>query len=265
MIDAGASVNFQTRDGCCPLNLVAGNTNVSKQVAIALCEAGADPNINHPNAFPPLVNAIYVNNCKIAEVLIQYGADVNGGKVTPPLFLAIQYGLEEMIKLLLKNHADINIENYDGTSMLHSAVCASAVCANRPNLNITKLLLRQNCRMENKSLSLNQDVPNSLHPLIIALKMRNNEMVKLLCEVGYPLPEFSTLKEMVHYVQQFDNDLAQWLYDFSHNPQTLLHICRVYIRKRYGNKLFRMLKILSYEKMLPPKLSDLILMKDLLT
>ena len=91
LIDAGASVNFQTRDGCCPLNLVAGNTNVSKQVAIALCRAGVDPKIIHPNAFPPLVNAIYPNNCEIAEVLIQYGADVNSEKMTPPFFFLVNY------------------------------------------------------------------------------------------------------------------------------------------------------------------------------
>ena len=253
LIDAGASVNFQTSSGHCPVHFVAGNTNISKECATALLKAGADPNITHENVFPPLVIAVYADNYKIADVLLQHGADVNGGKMsfTPPLILAVQYGFEEIIKLLLRNHANVNDENCTGESALQSAVVAN-------NLAVTKLLRKQNCNMENKSLSMIREVPESQHPLVIALTRGNDKIVKLL-------PEFSTIVKHLSAVMQHDNDLVQWVYDFSHNPRTLLHICRVYIRKRYGTRLFRTLEILCDEKRLPPRLSDLIFLKDLLT
>ena len=112
----------------------------------------------------------------------------------------------------MKSHANVNTDLYAGVSALQGAVVAN-------NLTVIKLLLKQNCYMENKRFSMIQEVSEPQHPFMVALTRGNEKIVKLLCEAGYPLPEFSTIVKHLSAVMQHDNDLVQWLYDFSHNPR----------------------------------------------
>jgi ankyrin repeat protein len=79
----------------------------------------------HSAATTALMEAVKDGNLAAAELLISYGADVNGrtSDVNSALQLAGQAGELKMIKLLLRNHANLNFPR-TGKTPLHEAALA---------------------------------------------------------------------------------------------------------------------------------------------
>lgn len=91
----------------------------------ALLAAGADP--NGPvgiNEWPPLLHAVHKNQLGTASLLLERGADVNGGAPDgmTPLMMAAGYGNDDMVQLLLAHHADPHLKTKDGASALDFAL-----------------------------------------------------------------------------------------------------------------------------------------------
>lgn len=59
-----------------------------------------------------MLKAIWARNKKLAELLIENGADVNrelrSGQGWSPLYLAAESGLEDIAKMLIDNGANVN-------------------------------------------------------------------------------------------------------------------------------------------------------------
>ncbi|CAI5459144.1 unnamed protein product [Closterium sp. Yama58-4] len=87
-----------------------------------------------------LHEAVVAGSVDAAAVLLEWGADPNGGTATqqegfsPPLLWAVQAGNEELVRLLLTNGADINATDAHRCSALHYA-CSTG------HRGIIKLLL----------------------------------------------------------------------------------------------------------------------------
>ncbi len=86
-----------------PLSLVASTGNTAMMEVFL--ENGADPNqIDDDSEMSLAASAVMSGNMELLELLIQYGADLNAGKM-PPLTFAIVRGDKALVELLLKNGA----------------------------------------------------------------------------------------------------------------------------------------------------------------
>ncbi len=86
-----------------------------------------DANVNLADSFgeTPLAAAAERDSSDVALLLIEKGADVNGGGSSlsgTPLFKAIEKKNDEMIELLQKKGADVNALNFRKDTPLHAAV-----------------------------------------------------------------------------------------------------------------------------------------------
>ena len=94
----------------------------------ALLQRGADPNDQSPPGLFPLIQAMdYQTDQRIAELLIKYGANVNVR--TPkneygqtngwtPIFYAIYKKRADLLSVLLKHHAKVQLRDTRGKSPL---------------------------------------------------------------------------------------------------------------------------------------------------
>jgi ankyrin repeat protein len=107
-----------------------------QKIAALLLENGANPNVKVPvederfspkrlESFAPLHVAVAWNNKNLAELLINYKADINAvdSHGNTPLLLALNRAKPEkdIVELLVNQGADVNIGNADGTTPLMSA------------------------------------------------------------------------------------------------------------------------------------------------
>lgn len=93
-----------------------------------------------PYLLTTILNSSLINsNNEEAKILIEAGADLNMphehfDKERPPIIIASQYGHEEIVKILLENGANPNIQTKNGDTALHNA-------ARMGRYDITKVLI----------------------------------------------------------------------------------------------------------------------------
>ncbi len=78
---------------------------------------------------PPLHWAIYMNRPRIAEVLLDHGADIEGrdqDNDATPIRYAVVYGRREIIRLLIARGADWGVVEGKDTSVLQEALRGAA-------------------------------------------------------------------------------------------------------------------------------------------
>lgn len=117
-----------------------------------------------------LHHAVIAGNTSIAEIFIEYGADIEAitpGKHTA-LFLAAQFGHLEIFKMLLAKRAGIFIVDSDGDTPLHAA-------AGKGNEAIIKLLLENGA-----DFKVRNDL--GLTPLKLAVSQRHRVVAGMLME-----------------------------------------------------------------------------------
>ncbi|XP_059160750.1 serine/threonine-protein phosphatase 6 regulatory ankyrin repeat subunit A-like [Physella acuta] len=124
MLQAGCNVNVQTEEGHTPL-MLAGN----KEIALLLCDAGADVNLVDKNGDKALHLAIYRSEADVAQVLINKGTVIDGNfpEPLPPLVLAAALNAITIVKMLLKAGANVNVLSSSGISpLMAAAACDSS-------------------------------------------------------------------------------------------------------------------------------------------
>ena len=121
LIERGADVAAQNKDGETPLHLVSRNGE--EEVARMLIERGADVAAQNKDGETPLHMASQYGQVEVARMLVERGADVaaqnNDGET--PLHLASQYGEVEVARMLIECGADLAAQNNDGETPLHLA------------------------------------------------------------------------------------------------------------------------------------------------
>jgi ankyrin repeat protein len=136
---------------------------------IELLDAGCDVNAQDEEGRTALIQATIYNNVEVVQILIEHGANVNtrdffGGNAALH-FAAKNYSLE-LLQLLLKNKAEIDIKDINGNTPLFQAV----VNASGKGGVIQQLLLHG----ADRNLKNNQGVS----PLELAKTITNYNMVQ---------------------------------------------------------------------------------------
>src|SRR5207244_12800393 len=105
---------------------------------------GANPNKRESDGFAPLHEAILFARIEIAQILLDAHADpdIRTGDFGPvpsnqwtPLFLAVNAGRIDLVKLLLEHGAEVNVTDVDHKTPLYYAIA-------RQNNDIADLLLQ---------------------------------------------------------------------------------------------------------------------------
>ena len=130
--------------------------------ATKLIEKLPDLNIKDERGIPILILAITQGSYKIAELLIEKGADINiidDVQRRTPLMHALSDGVVSLSKCLIKNGADINFENEKKESALFFSTINSFD-------DMTKLLL-------DKNVKINLQYNHKFSPLFNLIDQRN--------------------------------------------------------------------------------------------
>lgn len=92
-------------------------------------------NTSNENGFTPLIIAVYRYQNETAKFLIEHGALVNTNSPEGPALMAAVYKNNvDMVELLIKNHANLDLQNEEGLTALMYAVINN-------NLKIVNILL----------------------------------------------------------------------------------------------------------------------------
>ncbi|MCL2144046.1 MAG: ankyrin repeat domain-containing protein [Endomicrobia bacterium] len=120
LVKAGSNIEEKDKYGYTPLMLALKNNYAHPDIAIALIKYKADVNAALPeNSSAPLLISLgesIETKPKVIQALIDYGADVNAKNIEgiTPLMYAAKYSSEEVIKILLKAGADMDIKDKNG-------------------------------------------------------------------------------------------------------------------------------------------------------
>lgn len=150
LIQEGAKVNLQGKDGKTPLHYAAKNDHT--QIVKILLAAKADVNIQDESGFTALHYAVYSGDREIEMVksLLKAGAtnvQIKCG-FTPvmcgftPLHHAAQYGYVQAVETLLKEGgADVNVQDKNGKTPLH-------IAAQHGHIQVVEILLKEGARVD---------------------------------------------------------------------------------------------------------------------
>jgi len=116
------------------------NSLVRPKVIKLLLEYGADINATTVSGLTPLKCALLVDNFEMANVIIQYGADINYGDETA-LMTAVWHNRIDIVDFLIKKGADVNHKKTTGENALEWAVFNG-------NEDIAKLLLNAGAKKD---------------------------------------------------------------------------------------------------------------------
>jgi ankyrin repeat protein len=116
-----------------------------------------------PNNKYPIIMAIDANNYMLTELLINWGAFVDGYGDTIPVFHAVNQKDKRIIDVLLSNKAEINAINSENQNLLFSS----------KDGEFTKALIK-------KGLNVNQQDSLGNTPLIVAINNENIEVIQAL-------------------------------------------------------------------------------------
>lgn len=153
LCELGVDVNQADHSGNSPLWVALR----SKQEAVAarLIVHGCDPNSWHRapdgSTLTLLHRAILLHDTTSACFLIRRGADINSpsrpgssgeGVFSPPLHMACERGLQEVVRCLVEHQADINVKDTEGRCAIHVSILnkqprCSDILLTQENLDLT--------------------------------------------------------------------------------------------------------------------------------
>lgn len=157
------TVNVPELDGRTPLfgAIIGGDVGCVRQ----LMEFGALPNtIDHCGVFPLLL-AVARQNEDITEYLLEHGADPHLSQLrtgTRAVHIAARYGDPDVLRLLLRYNADLDVEDISGKNALYFA-------AENGHTEIVKILYQNRATIT--SSAMNVALANNHYVLAEFLRM----------------------------------------------------------------------------------------------
>lgn len=234
LINAGADVNCQNREGRTPLMdaVLAGELGVMKVLLKNL-----DINVNQVDYTKQsalhllLADGPYIS-MTLLEALAESGADLdlpipNTGKT--PLMHYIKYW-PQVAQVLLSVGSNPNLVTEHGDTALLQAVESGSI-------DIVKLILRANIELDISSIRGRHGVT----PVIEACSHEDTDIYKLLVNVGCSLIGVGEFLEEVKDTREhpdIDRELS-WLEKRLRQPRTLLEHARIRINKAIGYMNYR--------------------------
>ncbi|XP_026108921.1 fibronectin type 3 and ankyrin repeat domains protein 1-like, partial [Carassius auratus] len=142
----GASWSSQDRSGCCALHWAAAGGHLP--LLQYLIQDGCEVDVRDGASWTPLmIVSVITGDTAAASLLITAGADVNlqdrNGKT--PLMVAVLNNYERLVKVLLENGADPNIQNQVRTSYKQNKTAVKShlcVFISPDEFQVTKLTLK---------------------------------------------------------------------------------------------------------------------------
>lgn len=208
LLSYGADIDFVSKDGCTALVVAVqgGHAQIVRtllrhkatinvpngsspqffaaqegygEILRLLAKAGADLDVIFMDVTPMFI-AAQENHAKTILTLIKLGADCNKRTKkfgATPIIVAVHRGLDEILEILIRQGADVNIQTDDGTTPLIEAVEVG-------NVNGVVTLLRAGCDLEIKR-------HNGTTAAQLAVQLSDFDILKALASGGV---DFSALK-----------------------------------------------------------------------
>ncbi len=206
LIDHGADVNVRDNTrGCTPLHYAANNN--TPDIIDTLIQNGAKVNQKDYSNFTPLHRCLsrsqphFPPSTRVIQMLIAHEAEINtknsGGKVllSNPLYVKENTNLKSIIKLLIYNGIDPNIQDKQGKTLLH-------LCSYNPNKeHWTKTLCKYGANIYARMKSTGAPAGNPNSPtiqLIKSIKADQNISINSASDITIMLGQGLTQKAHYH-------------------------------------------------------------------
>lgn len=219
LINQGYSVNLITADHVTPLHeaCLGGHPGC----ATVLLKHGAKVNITDIDWRTPIFNACVNGNVSCVNLLLQHGASpLAACDVASPIHEACKRGHTECVESL--SNAGVNIEQY----INHSGSPLYVACENG-KVETAKRLLELG-----SSANIGKDLDSPLH---VAVRNNNAELANLLIDYGANVQSKNADGKRPSEIIPQRSTLHQ-LFLKREGPLTLKQICRLCIRKCFGQK-----------------------------
>ncbi len=282
LLQHGADVNLKDINGCTPLQIAVANSDNDIEIVKLLIENGADINAQDENNCTILDYAFNNNRIEIIKEILKYDNinDINKKKYIDilliyfskyndilsfrwlnenfkinaniedkksrytPLQIAVKNNNIEMVKLLLENHADVNLKDINGCTPLHWAVECN-------NIEIVKLFIENGA-------GINAQDETLATTLYLSIYTKNIEMVKLLLENGADpnIKDVGGFIPLDVVLKKYDisREISELLFKqlnfvyFSDNPSDMKNIKRKFFENELINSTSSKLPKLIFEK-----------------
>ena len=144
LLEKGAKTNVKDNQGYTPLwsvalrqvNNTAQQQTKSVKIAEMLLKYGADPNLGKE---PPIIQACQIGNFELIKLLVKYGANVNisDRQNSTPLMLSVDSF--QIVEFLISKGANVNGQDNNGNTVLMSSLGGPT----ERQMKIMKLLLEK--------------------------------------------------------------------------------------------------------------------------
>nr|CAD7406734.1 unnamed protein product [Timema cristinae] len=226
-----------------------------------LLRAGSIVNLRDDSGNTPLILAASVTNIHIAELLLNSGAGVNYPNAltgSTPLHLLVEHTFDvapsyatfkQMFHLFRSHGASLNVRTCTGgdtplfrAMLMNRYQAAALLICHGTDVNLYDA---DACVVDN---------------LFLARKRNHFPLARMLVFAGFDLQHYTPDLPPLSEVSQADVDpLTGWLLYMKHNPMRLTDLCRIVVRRQFGENVYKMVDSLY----LPRLLKSYLLLKDI--